>query len=209
MAGVPSGVFQEIMPGSLPSGVPIVSVVLHGVLFGSTAPAGIRDTHDRLPWADRGLRSSDTLRPVSTDPNDRSADPNDRQTDATVPDPPASYEIAGFGARFLALAVDWALCLMLAGLVARPPITAYWAYPILIAEYGFFVGLYGQTPGMWLAKVRCVSTTDIGPIGPIRSVLRAVLLCLVVPALIMDSYGRGLHDRAVGSIMLRAPRDRR
>ncbi len=109
----------------------------------------------------------------------------------------------------LALIVDWVLCLMLAGLVARPPATGYWAYPFLIFEYGLFVGLYTQTPGMRLAKIRCVSTADLGPIGPLRAVARAALLCLVVPALIMDSYGRGLHDRAVGSIMLNMPREQR
>ncbi len=115
---------------------------------------------------------------------------------------PGTQQTAGFGARFLALLVDWILCLMLAGLVARPPATGFWAYPFLIAEYGFFAGLYTQTPGMWLAKVRCVSTADSGPIGIPRAVLRTVLLCLVVPVLIMDRYGRGLHDKAAGSIML-------
>ncbi|MGH3647917.1 MAG: RDD family protein [Micromonosporaceae bacterium] len=115
-------------------------------------------------------------------------------------------ETAGFGARFLALLVDWVLCVMLAGLVARPPATGLWVYPFLIAEYGFFVGLYGQTPGMWLAKVRCVSATDTGPIGVLRALLRTLLMCLLVPVLIMDSYGRGLHDRAVNSVMLAAPR---
>jgi uncharacterized RDD family membrane protein YckC len=144
---------------------------------------------------------SDTLRPVPADA--QPADPPEPRDDSST------HETAGFGARFLALIVDWALCLMLAGLVARPPATGYWAYPFLILEYGLFVGLYGQTPGMWLAKVRCVSTADLGPIGPLRAVVRAVLLCLVVPALIMDSYGRGLHDRAAGSIMLTARRERR
>lgn len=130
------------------------------------------------------------------------------RTDSSSESEPGAGELetAGFGARFLALLVDWVLCLMLAGLVARPPATGLWVYPFLIAEYGFFVGLYGQTPGMWLAKVRCVSATDTGPIGVARAVLRTVLMCLVVPVLIMDSYGRGLHDRAVGSVMLTAPR---
>lgn len=162
------------------------------------AAAGFRGVPHATPAVCR--RGSDTLRPVPTDSSDQPAD------DAT--DVGAPHQTAGFGARLLGLIVDWVLCLMLAGLVARPPATGYWAYPFLIAEYGFFVGLYGQTPGMWLAKVRCVSTADVGPIGPVRAVLRAVLLCLVIPALIMDSYGRGLHDRAVGSIMLSAPRDR-
>ncbi|MGH3737205.1 MAG: RDD family protein [Micromonosporaceae bacterium] len=115
-------------------------------------------------------------------------------------------DTAAYGARFLALLIDWVLCVMLAGLVARPPATGLWVYPFLIAEYGFFVGLYGQTPGMWLAKVRCASTTGDAPIGVLRAVLRTVLMCLVVPVLIMDQYGRGLHDKAANSVMLAAPR---
>jgi hypothetical protein len=35
-------------------------------------------------------------------------------------------------------------------------------------------------------------------------VLLTLLLCLVIPAVVMDSDGRGLHDRAVGSIVVRS-----
>jgi hypothetical protein len=37
-----------------------------------------------------------------------------------------------------------------------------------------------------------------------RVVLRTLLICLVIPALVLDSDGRGLHDRAVDSVVLRA-----
>jgi uncharacterized RDD family membrane protein YckC len=40
------------------------------------------------------------------------------------------------------------------------------------------------------------------PLG--RVVLRTLLICLVIPALVLDSDGRGLHDRAVDSVVLRA-----
>src|SRR6266545_3236613 len=77
-----------------------------------------------------------------------------------------------------------------------------WAAPVvLIAEYGFFIGLFGQTPGMWMVRIRCVSMADGGRLGLVRAALRGALLCLVVPALIMKD-GRGLHDRAVGSVVL-------
>ena len=117
------------------------------------------------------------------------------------------WDTAGFGSRFLAILVDWVLCLMIIGLVTGAP-DSLWIYAILIAEYAIFMGPFTQTPGMWLAKVRCVSTSDARPIGVARALLRSVLMCLVLPVLIMDRYGRGLHDRAVGSIMLAAPRRR-
>jgi hypothetical protein len=53
-----------------------------------------------------------------------------------------------------------------------------------------------------------VAVTTGGPIGLPRAALRALLLVLIVPPLVMDADGRGLHDRAAGSIVLlvRQPR---
>jgi uncharacterized RDD family membrane protein YckC len=77
---------------------------------------------------------------------------------------------------------------------------------ILIIEYAFFIGLFTQTPGMWLTSVRCVSVTTGGRIGILRAALRGVLLALVIPAIVMGPDRRGWHDRAAGSVMVAAPR---
>jgi uncharacterized RDD family membrane protein YckC len=69
--------------------------------------------------------------------------------------------------------------------------------------HAFFVGLFGQTLGMALARIRCVSITDGGAIGIPRALVRAVLMALVIPAVISDGDGRGLHDRAAKSVMVR------
>ena len=34
--------------------------------------------------------------------------------------------------------------------------------------------------------------------------LRTVLICLVIPPLVWDSDGRGLHDRAVNTVVVRS-----
>ncbi|MGH3662462.1 MAG: RDD family protein [Micromonosporaceae bacterium] len=120
------------------------------------------------------------------------------------PAPSEGWNTASPGGRLLAVLIDWILCLVLAGVVAPPTENPIWAPLFLVAEYAIFTGVFGQTPGMWVAKVRCVSVADVAPIGVPRGLLRAVLMCLIVPVVIMDSYGRGLHDRAVGSIMLSA-----
>jgi uncharacterized RDD family membrane protein YckC len=75
---------------------------------------------------------------------------------------------------------------------------------VLIVEYTVFIGLFGQTPGMAVARLRCVSVTDRGAIGIPRAFLRGVLLALLIPAVIMDERGRGLHDKAAGSIVVAA-----
>jgi uncharacterized RDD family membrane protein YckC len=76
-----------------------------------------------------------------------------------------------------------------------------------VLAHAFFVGLFGQTVGMALARIRCVSITDAGAIGIPRALLRGVLLGLLIPAMISDGDGRGLHDRAAGSIMVMRGRD--
>lgn len=119
-----------------------------------------------------------------------------------------SHDLASLGERFLGLMVDWIACLLIASLFADPPMTGIWAYPILIVEYALFIGVFGQTPGMKLARIRCVDAADDGVIGIPRAALRGFLVCLFVPLLtaFWDSYGRGLHDHAAGTVVLRVPR---
>jgi uncharacterized RDD family membrane protein YckC len=111
-----------------------------------------------------------------------------------------SWPIAGLQRRFGALLVDWLLCLLVAGLLDRFPNN--WAPVVLIVEYAFFLGLFGQTPGMRLTRIACVSIVDGRPVGIPRAFLRGVLLALFVPALIMDRQRRGWHDRAAGTIVI-------
>lgn len=111
---------------------------------------------------------------------------------------------ATFGERFLALLVDWVLCLLLAVAIMPEPYGNLWTSVFLVAEYGIFIGFFAQTPGMRVAKIRCVHVTDGGRIGLWRALVRGALVAVVIPALIMDKETkRGLHDRAADSIMVR------
>jgi uncharacterized RDD family membrane protein YckC len=104
--------------------------------------------------------------------------------------------------RFGALMVDWLLCLLVAGLFDR--FQSSWAPLVLVVEYAFFVGLFGQTPGMRLVRIACVSIVDGRPIGILPALLRGILLALLIPALLLDRQRRGWHDRAAGSIVIDA-----
>ncbi|GAA0477750.1 RDD family protein [Paractinoplanes deccanensis] len=115
-------------------------------------------------------------------------------------------QMATFGRRVVALVIDWAL----AGLVASLLVDDLRANPwpqlgVFVLVHAFFVGLFGQTLGMTLAKIRIVSVADGGAIGLLRGLIRGVLLGLFIPALINDGDGRGLHDRAAKSVVLRRP----
>jgi uncharacterized RDD family membrane protein YckC len=115
----------------------------------------------------------------------------------------ATTPVASFGRRFGALLIDWALCTLVASLLVHDLRTNPWPQlGVFVLMHAFFVGLFGRTPGMALTRIRCVSIADGGAIGLPRALLRAVLLAVVVPAVIFDGDGRGLHDRAAGSVMV-------
>ncbi|MFY1651289.1 RDD family protein [Solwaraspora sp. WMMB762] len=115
-------------------------------------------------------------------------------------------EVPSLLRRTGALVIDWLLCVLISSLFADPARSGWPPVVVLIAEYGFFLGLFAQTPGMWLARIRCVSDADGGRIGVPRALLRGLLLALVIPPLVMDGRRRGLHDRAAGSVVVAAPR---
>ena len=120
--------------------------------------------------------------------------------------------VASFGARAVAFAVD----AVLAGLVARlffpvrqletAQLSASLA-PLAVLTAVYVVGLLllGQTPGMRLLGLRVVpARAGAGEaLGLVPAALRTALLLLLVPALIMDRDGRGLHDKAAGSLVVR------
>ncbi|MFE9692705.1 RDD family protein [Micromonospora sp. NPDC005806] len=131
---------------------------------------------------------------------------------AAVPVPPAAdpaFTPPSLGRRFGALVIDWVLCLLVSNLFADPARDGWAPVLVLILEYGFFLGLFAQTPGMYVTRIRCVAWADGGRIGLVRALLRGALLALVVPALIMDEHRRGLHDRLTGSVIVDAPRPAR
>ncbi|MBK7723430.1 MAG: RDD family protein [Austwickia sp.] len=116
--------------------------------------------------------------------------------------------IANPGRRLVALAVDWALSIVIA--------TGLWGFrlgsggggesfkPLLI--FGVMnlvlVGTAGSTIGHRLLGLQ-VQRVGGGYAGPLAALVRSVLLCLAVPPLIWDSDERGMHDRAAGTAIRR------
>ncbi|GAA0905384.1 RDD family protein [Streptomyces thermoalcalitolerans] len=113
--------------------------------------------------------------------------------------------IARPGRRLGALAVDWALCMLIAyGLITHDynQATGNWALLIFLVLGVLTVGTVGFTPGKRLFGLRVLALST-GQVQPLRAALRTVLLCLAVPALIWDRDGRGLHDRLAGTVEVR------
>ncbi|WP_455361891.1 RDD family protein [Streptomyces sp. SYSU K21746] len=113
--------------------------------------------------------------------------------------------LARLGRRFGALAVDWALCLLIAyGLLAAGDQRAAgnWALGVFLVLSVLTVGTVGFTPGKRLLGLR-VEAEGGGRLTLPRVLLRSVLLCLAVPALVWDRDGRGLHDRLSRAVQVR------
>ncbi len=107
--------------------------------------------------------------------------------------------VAGFGRRFGAILVDWLPCAVLAQLLTRNPGTSALALFALLTLVSLTVA--GRTPGHALFGLQ-VSRMAGGRPGFARSVGRTVLLCLVIPPVVYNADGRGLHDRATDTVVV-------
>ena len=109
-------------------------------------------------------------------------------------------EPAGYGRRLLAFVVDAIASDLVALAFTRPPGTAYTTavYVIFLTEIVVLTALMGHSFGQWVVGVR-VLRLDGKPVGFRAAIIRTALLALVVPILLVDREGRGLHDRAAGT----------
>lgn len=116
-----------------------------------------------------------------------------------------SGSVSGFGRRIGAILIDWLICVwaIAQGLLGVPPAEAAWAGLLIFAvENILLVGTIGMTFGMRLMNIRVVAL-DGGRPGVPGVLIRTLLLCLAVPALVWDRDNRGLHDRAAGTVVVR------
>ena len=116
--------------------------------------------------------------------------------------------LAPFGRRLAALFVDWAAANLVTVLLVRGRFS-YGTESFNVLAVGIFaleVFLLTWTAaasfGQRLLGIRVVSL-DRGRVGAARAAFRTLLICLAVPPLIWDRDGRGLHDRAVLTAVIR------
>lgn len=117
--------------------------------------------------------------------------------------------LAGTGRRILALAIDWAACLLIAS--AFFDVHPLAPLGIFAAENLVLVSLLGSTLGHRIVglQVRRLEVAQgkvpqrmLG-VGLLRAFTRTLLLCLVIPAVVWDAEGRGLHDRMASTVITR------
>ena len=115
--------------------------------------------------------------------------------------------IATWRARIGALVIDWAACMGVAVLLFGPEVVTGSGWRAWMTLATFFVEstLLSWLAGGSLGQVLCrlaVVRLDREPLGIARAVLRATLVSLALPALVIGPDRRGLQDLAAGTVVI-------
>lgn len=108
--------------------------------------------------------------------------------------------IARAGRRIVAIMLDWGLAILISNFAFGGDSWATLA--IFAAEQMILVGTLGYSIGHRIVGIHVVRLGG-APAGLLAGVVRAVLLCLVIPAVIFDPDHRGLHDKAMNTVLVR------
>jgi uncharacterized RDD family membrane protein YckC len=115
--------------------------------------------------------------------------------------------VASWGRRLVAIFVDWAAALLVAGVTSGhaygSPTYQTDTLVVFALEVLLLTTLMGASFGQRLLGLRVIRV-DGRRLGPVAVVVRTLLLCLAFPALIWDRDRRGLHDKAAGSVVVNA-----
>lgn len=109
--------------------------------------------------------------------------------------------MARLGRRIGGLWIDWLLALAIStGFFAADPMVTLGIFAL---ENLMLVATLGHTIGHRIMGLHVVRLDHNRMVGIWRALLRAVLVCLVIPAVVWDADGRGLHDRLSGTAIIR------
>jgi uncharacterized RDD family membrane protein YckC len=112
-----------------------------------------------------------------------------------------SGSLAKLGRRVWAIVIDWACAVLIS--ISFFDYAALATTLIFVVVQSVFIPTIGGSPGHRLLGMR-VQRVPQGWPGLWRPIVRSVLLALVIPAVIWDSDNRGLHDKAVGTVLVRS-----
>lgn len=113
--------------------------------------------------------------------------------------------------RFAALLIDWFVSLAVSGLlfpeegVTRGILAGERMATLAVfgVSSAILVGLLGHTIGHRLTGMRVIRLRDGRAPGLVAGLVRSALLVLVIPAIVWGRDGRGLHDVAAGTAIVR------
>ena len=114
----------------------------------------------------------------------------------------------GFGRRLAALTVDWFIGYGIAAIFATPdPAVNPWFGWLVLGVWFVLtavpVAVFGASAGKMALGLRVASVDGHATVGVGRALLRTALIAVVAPPLVRDVDGRGWHDRAARTVVVR------
>lgn len=115
--------------------------------------------------------------------------------------------VASWGSRIIALIIDWGACMLVAVAVFGIEVLtgSGWRTWMILATFFVETSLLGWLRGASLGQLIIrigILRIDRAPMSPGRAIVRAGLVCLVLPAVLIGADRRGLHDMAAGTVMV-------
>ena len=115
--------------------------------------------------------------------------------------------IARFGRRLVAIFIDWSMCQLIAYLLFKVELGhggpgSFVPLAIFAVENILLLPTVGSTVGQRILGIGLMSVNG-RPASIVQVLLRTLLLCLAIPALIWDRNSRGLHDKAAATVLVR------
>ena len=106
------------------------------------------------------------------------------------------------GARAGAFCLDLAVSFLVALLFTRPELPKNWSLLVWVVLTVVAIGLFGFTPGQAVSGIRVAPLGGRALVGW-WAIPRAALTFLVIPVLLTDEDGRGLHNRLCRTVVIR------
>ena len=122
------------------------------------------------------------------------------------PENPENPEDSGFPLpvastwrRAQAITIDWIGSLFASTLL----LDRSWTLLFFFFQVAILTALTGSSAGQRLRGIRIIDVNTLQNISPLGALLRTFLILLVIPAVIQNKEGRGLHDLATKSAAVR------
>jgi len=108
--------------------------------------------------------------------------------------------------RCVGLLVDWLMCGGISLLFVQDLQSSSLSTIVLLVWFvvgAVSLSAFGFTPGQFITGLRVARVDGGQRAGLLRALGRQILIVFLVPPLINDADGRGLHDRATGTALVR------
>jgi uncharacterized RDD family membrane protein YckC len=115
--------------------------------------------------------------------------------------------LASWRSRVAALIVDWAASMAIAvgffgsGVLTGNGWRAWMILTVFFVESAILSAFVGGSFGQLICRI-AIARLDRQPLGFVRAVIRAFLVSLALPALVIGPDRRGLQDLAAGTVVI-------